>query len=77
MTTIEYDLPEEARVTLIIYDLSGREVTRLVHGRKPAGFYRVVWDGKNSRGQLVSSGVYLYRIHAGKFSRTNKMIFMQ
>lgn len=76
-TVIGYDLPEEAQVTLAIYDLIGREVIRLVNSKKSPGFYRVVWDGKNSRGQLVSSGVYLYRIHAGKFSRTNKMIFMQ
>lgn len=85
MTTIEYDLPEDTRVTLIVYDIIGREVTRLVDTKAPAGFYKAVWDGRNKYGQPVSSGVYLYRIvvenpakgGAGNFSRTNKMIFMR
>ena len=77
MTTIEYDLPVESGVTLIIYDILGREVKRLVDTKAPAGFYRAIWDGRNKQGQLVSSGVYIYRIHAGGFTMTNKMIFMR
>ena len=71
MTTIEYDLPEESMVTLMVYDITGREVAKLVDRKAPAGCYKTVWDGKNRQGELVSSGVYLYRIHAGKFSRAN------
>lgn len=77
MTTIEYDLPEESMVTLTIYDITGREVAKLVDRMSPAGFYKAVWDGRNKRGQPVSSGVYLYRIVAGNFSKTNKMVFMR
>lgn len=84
-TVIGYDLPEEAQVTLVIYDISGREVTRLVNSKKPAGFYRAIWDGKNRQGELVSSGVYIYRIHArssagdasGSFNQTRKMVFVR
>ena len=77
MTTIEYDLPEESVVTLTIYDITGRTVAKLVDRKIPAGFYKAIWDGRNSRGQLVSSGVYLYRIHAGSFNQTKKMIFIR
>jgi len=67
----------ESRVTLVIYDIMGQEVVRLVDTQAPAGFYQTVWDGRNKRGQLVSSGVYIYRIIAGDFTKTNKMIFMR
>jgi len=77
MTTIEYDLPEDAKVTLTVYDIIGREVARLVNATNPAGFYKVIWDGKDKSGNLVSSGVYIYRIQAGSFTQTRKMVFIR
>jgi len=77
LTTIAYDLPEKSRVILVVYDIMGQEVVRLVDTYSPAGYYKTVWDGRNSHGQPVSSGVYLYRIMAGNYSRTNKMILMR
>ncbi|MGC9365314.1 MAG: T9SS type A sorting domain-containing protein [Fidelibacterota bacterium] len=77
MTTIAYDLPEESRVTLIVYDIIVREVTRLVDTKAPADFYKAVWDGRNRYGHLVSSGVYIYRIKAGNYTKTSKMVFMR
>jgi len=77
MTTIEYDLPEDTKVTLIVYDIIGKEVTRLVNSSKPAGYYKAIWDGKNKSGNFVSSGVYIYRVQAGSFTQTRKMVFIR
>jgi hypothetical protein len=78
-TTISYDLPDVARVSLVVYDVTGREVTRLVDQKKPAGHYEVQWDGSNAQGDPAASGVYLYRLTAksagGKhFSKIRKLV---
>ena len=81
VTTLRYDLPHRAKVTLSIYDILGREVARLVQGDQAAGYHQVIWDGRNEQGQPVSSGVYLYRLHtgssAGNFIETRKMVLLR
>ena len=62
VTTIAYDLASAGRVSLVVYDVTGREIVRLVNERKPAGVYSVAWDGKNSGQQPVASGTYFYKI---------------
>ena len=72
VTTIRYDLPEQSYVTIVIYDLMGREVKRLVRprraysepGRVVSGYHKAVWDGTDSFGKPVSAGIYLYQIRA-------------
>ena len=78
-TTISYSVPEgEAPlVSLKIYDLSGRVVRTLVNGIREAGAYSVVWDGTDSFGRSVSSGVYFYRLKAGSFMQTRKMVLLK
>jgi len=76
-TTIHFDIPEEAKVKLTIYDVSGKEVNVLTAGTLNAGSYRVRWDGKDHRGQGVSAGMYLYHIDAGEFSDTKKLILLK
>lgn len=76
-TTIKYNLPEEAHVHLVVYNLMGREVIRLVDGFVPAGYHQAVWNGKDRRGSAVPSGVYLYRIQANHFSKTEKMVLLK
>lgn len=76
-TKIRYDLPERARVNLVIYDLLGREVKTLVRGFQEPGFKSVIWDGKDTRGQAVSAGVYIYRITAGEFVQTRKLVILK
>ncbi len=73
-TTIEYQLPRASRVEIAIYNLAGQLVRTLHQAHQPAGKYKLSWDGKDERGNKVSSGVYLYRMHAGEFSTTKKMI---
>jgi photosystem II stability/assembly factor-like uncharacterized protein len=72
-TIIKFYIPNTSDVTIRIYDILGREVTTLINQQTTAGYHNVYWNGKNSRGENVSSGVYLYRLTAGSFSETKKM----
>jgi flagellar hook assembly protein FlgD len=65
------------RVTLDIFDVKGRRVKTLINGIKPAGRYKAQWNGRNSRGNSVSSGVYYYRLAAGKKIITKKLVLMR
>ena len=77
-TAIRFDVPAGgARVTLDVYDVTGRLVTRLVDGHQSGGRKSVTWDGHNRRGQRVASGVYFYRLKAGSFNATRKMVVVQ
>ncbi len=76
-TQIQFSIPERANVTLTIYDITGREITQLVNESLGTGTYTATWDGRNANGQLVSSGVYLYRIQAGSFVQTKRMVFIK
>jgi hypothetical protein len=73
-TSISFDLAEDVFVTLKIYNILGQEIRTLVNDFKPAGKYTVVWDGKDNNGNAVGSGIYLYKINAGKFTKTMKMV---
>jgi hypothetical protein len=78
VTTIRFDVPGSgARITLDIYDVSGRLVTRLVDAYQSGGHKSITWDGTNRRGQRVASGVYFYRMRAGTFTATRKMVVVQ
>jgi photosystem II stability/assembly factor-like uncharacterized protein len=72
-TTIKFYIPNISDVTIKIYDILGREVNTLINQQTTAGYHNVYWNGKNNRGEDVSSGVYLYRLTAGSFSETKKM----
>ncbi len=72
ITYINYQLPEAAMVSLVVYDVLGSEVANLVNGVKSAGYYQVMFDGSN-----LPSGVYFYRLQAGTFSETKKLILMK
>ena len=77
VTTLRYDLPEQATVNIIIYDMLGREVKTLVNTTQNAGFKSVIWDATNNQGNPVSAGVYLYQIRAGKFVQTKKVVLLK
>ncbi len=76
-TTIEYDLPEDGRVNLTIYNLLGQKVRTLVSAPQTAGRYRIMWDAKSEQGNAVASGIYLYRLQTGNFVRTKKLILLK
>ena len=77
-TTINFTLPSPGAVTLTVYDLLGKEVRRLIDGNVPAGAGSVTWDGRDSRGAPVGSGVYFYRLLTGSHpAATRKMIVLR
>lgn len=76
-TSIEYGLKEDIQVSLKIYDIGGRLVKQLVNGYQKAGYYKTYWDGRNSKGQEVSSGIYFYRVQRGSFIQTHKMTLLK
>jgi len=76
-TTIGYTLPEQAKVTLKIFDLIGREVKTLVNENQGAGYKSVIWDGRNNDGEQVSTGCYFYNMKTDNFSEVRKMLFMK
>jgi hypothetical protein len=76
-TTISYSLPKVSFVTLKIYDILGREVKTLVSNEQNNGLHNVQWNGDNNYGSKVSSGIYLYRIEAGDFIVTKKMLLLK
>ena len=67
VTTIRYDLPEQSHVTIVIYDIMGRQVKELVNAAVVSGYYKVVWDGMDSFGKPVAAGMYLCQIMAYQF----------
>jgi len=72
VTDIEFGLPSPCHVRLEVYNVVGQTVVTLVDGRREAGFYTVSWDGSN-----VASGVYLYRLTAGDYVQTRKMLLLK
>lgn len=72
-TEIRFALPEASAVKLTVFSLLGERVRTLVEQECSAGFHRVIWDGKDERGRLRASGIYLYRLQAGEFVQVKKM----
>jgi hypothetical protein len=76
-TFIEFSLPKDCQVNLIVYNVRGQLVKTLVHGSMQAGTYKVRWDGTDKSELRVASGVYFYRLVAGDKINTKKMILMK
>jgi hypothetical protein len=76
-TMIEYRLPEKAQVRIEIYDTAGRRVACVMDGEQGAGPHSVMWDGKDATGRAVSSGVYFYRLTAGRKTISRKMVLLK
>jgi flagellar hook assembly protein FlgD len=74
---LEIELPASATVELKVYDVTGREVRRLVQGAMPAGRHRAAWDGKDSRGARVASGVYWFRLKAAGEVREARALLLR
>jgi len=71
-TTIEYQIPQSSFVTIKVYDVLGKEVVTLINEEKPAGIHEVNFEPKD-----LTSGLYLYKIKAGGFEQTRKMLFLK
>ena len=76
-TEVCFDLPKASHVELNVFNILGQRVKTLVSGEMPAGSHQVSWDGTDSDGGLVASGIYFYRISAGDFSSSKKMMMLK
>ena len=77
VTTIRYDVPEQSNVSVGIYNVLGQKVAELVNQTHQPGFYSVSWDGTNTMGSAMGSGMYFYRINAEKFTAVKKLVLVK
>ena len=77
ITIIRYDLPKAGNVQLTIYDIIGREIVKLVNKKMDAGSQSVLWDGKDSFGQDVATGVYFCQLKVDNFTGTDKLLLIR
>jgi len=76
-TAIRYSLPAETKVSLSIYDASGKLIKTMVNENAKPGLYSENWNGTDEQGKKVPKGVYFYRLEAGEFTATKKMVKME
>ncbi len=76
-TIISYAIPTKAEVTISIYNVLGQEIAVLNQGQQSAGQYSVTWNATNSQGQPTASGMYFYKITAGNFTASRKMVLLK
>jgi hypothetical protein len=76
-TIIRYEIAHATHVTITVYDATGALVKELYRGHRKPGIYDTAWHGKNDQGQQVASGVYFYRMQAGSFLQTRKLVLLK
>ncbi|GAJ10912.1 unnamed protein product, partial [marine sediment metagenome] len=76
-TTIRFELPKAAKVYLVIYDILGREVTRLKQEQLGAGYHQVLWNSRDRAGRDLASGIYFARLVTPEYSKTMKMLLLK
>jgi hypothetical protein len=76
-TTFRYILSEDTHVSLTVYDMLGRLIATVVDNNQAAGDHSAVWDGSNESGQKLASGIYFYRLAAGKFAEMKRMLLVK
>ena len=77
VTKLRYTIPKNSLVSIIIYDMLGRQVKTLVNQTQDAGYASVIWDATNDYGKPVSAGIYLYQIQTGEYIQTKKMVLLK
>jgi hypothetical protein len=77
LTEIGYDLAEDCHVRLDIYNVFEQRVKTLVDGYMKTGYKTAQWNGKNTKGAPISSGVYFYRLKVGTYSKTKRIVFLK
>ena len=77
ITTIKFDVPELTHINLIIYDIRGREIVRLLDKEISPGYQSIIWNTRNNFNRPVSAGVYFYQIQSKDYVKTRKMILLK
>ena len=76
-TTIRFDVPVATSLSLVVYDILGREVIRLREGYLEPGYHQIVWNGRTATGTEASAGVYILRMVSPVYTRQVKMVLMK
>ncbi|MFA6978579.1 MAG: S8 family serine peptidase [Ignavibacteriaceae bacterium] len=76
-TTIQYGIPAKTAGKIVIYNILGQQVRTFDLGEREAGRYKIMWDGKNNYGSVISSGVYIFRFESVKFTSAKKMMLLK
>ncbi|MDO9390403.1 MAG: FlgD immunoglobulin-like domain containing protein [bacterium] len=76
-TTISYALKNPGKMSLVVYNIAGQVVKTLGNENQQPGYYSITWDGRDESGQKVSSGIYPYRIQAGGYNDTKKLVVLK
>ena len=76
-TQIQYDLPGDQFVNIVIYDVMGRNIRNLMNVNQTAGYHVIRWDARNDMGEGVAAGMYIYTIQAGEFNASKKMVLLK
>ena len=75
--TVRYGVPRLAKVSIKVYDVTGRTVRTLIAGEQKAGFYNLQWDGKSDYGSKLSQGIYFVRMISQDFRATKKLVLLK
>jgi methionine-rich copper-binding protein CopC len=76
-TRVKFSLPELSNVNLTVFNILGQKVKTLVNKQLPAGSYTAAWDGTDSDGKALATGIYLYRLKADNYSASRKMLLVK
>ena len=76
-TKIVFSIPEDSEVELIIYNIKGQKVNTLVNDEIEAGIHSVIWNGRDSNANQVSSGIYFYKLKTCNYQKVKKMILIK
>lgn len=77
LTKIKYGVPERSNVSIKVYDVMGNMVVDLVDEEQEMGSYEVVWEGRNRKGEMVSSGIYYFNVKAGQYRDVKKVLLLK
>ncbi len=76
-TTIRFALPAATEIRIVVYDLLGREVVRLVDGLMQPGYHQLVWNGRDAWGRVVPTGIYITRLITSEYTKSIKMVLLK
>ncbi|OQX56612.1 MAG: hypothetical protein B5M53_00645, partial [Candidatus Cloacimonas sp. 4484_209] len=76
-TIITYSIAKPGNVSLVIYDISGKQIKNLIQGKKETGFHTAKWNGCDNNNQKLATGVYFTRLVAGDFTSVKKVILVR
>ena len=76
-TSISFDLPDRENVSITIYNIQGKYVTTLIDNSLKAGHHKLLWDGKNSNGEIAGTGIYIIKIHSNSHVASVKAILLK